>query len=93
MTQNENNWCFLDVDIHVMSWNIFCHYILFCIKNTTIRCTFVSIDLSQLDCTSLKLKNFYTGELCEPAETKFLFLIPFLLIIVLLPHLWRVLYN
>ena len=32
------------------------------------------IDIFQSDCVSLKPKNFHTGELCEPAETKVLFL-------------------
>jgi len=45
------------------------------------------MDISQSDCVSLKPKNFYTGELCEPAETKVLFLMPCLF--SFLPHLWR----
>ena len=57
----ENNQCFLNVDIHVMSWSIFLHHKY---DNPTYLC------LSQSDCVSLKPKNFYTGELCEHAETK-----------------------
>ena len=48
------------------------------------------IDLSQSDYVSLKPKKFHTGEICELPETKVLFWMPCLFIIVLLPHLWRV---
>jgi hypothetical protein len=29
LNMTENNQCFLDIDIHVMSWNMLCHYISF----------------------------------------------------------------
>jgi hypothetical protein len=51
------------------------------------------IDLSQSGCVSSKSKNFNMGELCEHAETKGLFLIPFLFIIILLPHLWSLFFG
>jgi hypothetical protein len=67
----ENNQCFLNVDIHAMSCNMLSP--LYFIVTSQIQKSVVPlfIDLSQSDCVSLKLKNFNTGELCEPAEFSF----------------------
>ena len=86
----ENNQCFLDIDIHVMSWNMLLLYFIVAsqIRQPTVP---LFINLSQSDYVSLKLKNFHTRELYEHMETKFIFLTPCLFNTVLLPHLWRAL--
>jgi hypothetical protein len=64
------------ISVFSMFISMWCFAIIFhfCITNTTIRHTLVYWHISQSDCASLKPKNFHTGELCEPAETKVLFL-------------------